>query len=187
MRRAFPILLVALGVVFVGAGGYTVYRGFDARDQVRSELAAQRITTPDDATIPGATVDDAATAQSMADVIGVHTAESTGGRTYAEIGRFLADGGGDTNEEAEAARGPDGQPVRNPLRQMAFEASALRTSLYTSVMAFNVADLVLGLGLMIAVVGFVFTGLGMVFTGAGRRHDPPEPLLARPAMEPVRA
>jgi hypothetical protein len=165
MKKAFPIALIILGFVFLGAGAYTVGRGFDARDQVRDELVTQRITTPADAAIPNARVDDAATARAMADVIQVHAMKSTDGRTYSEMGRFLAVGGGDTNEEAQAVKGADGKAVANPLRNVAFQASALRTSLYTSVMAFNVADLVVGLGLMILVLGLAVGGLGVALGG----------------------
>jgi hypothetical protein len=76
----------------------------------------------------------------------------------------------------------DGKPVANPLRNTAFQASALRTSLYTSVMAFNVSDLVIGLGLMIAVLGLAVGGLGVALAGlaipafARRLHV--EPLAA---------
>ena len=72
MKKAFPIALMILGLVFLGAGIYTVARGFDAKDQVRDELIAQQITTPDDATIPNERVDDAATAKSMAEIIETH-------------------------------------------------------------------------------------------------------------------
>jgi hypothetical protein len=154
-----------LGVVFFAAGGYTLYRGVDAKDQVRDELVAQQIVTTEDASIPNARVDDAATARSMADVIEKHALEATDGRTYAEMGRFLAADGGDTNDEAAAIKGADGKPVANPLRNTAFQASALRTSLYTSVMAFNVADLVVGLGLMIMVLGVAVGGLGVALAG----------------------
>ena len=141
MKKAFPIALIVLGLVFVAAGGYTIARGFDAKDQVRTELIAQNITTPEDATIPNARVDDARTAQSMAAIIGVHALEATGGKTYAELDRD------------------------DPARATAFNAAALRTSLYTSVMAFNVADLVVGLGLMIGVLGLAVGGLGVALAG----------------------
>src|SRR5262245_15622860 len=104
MKKAFPIALMVLGLVFLAAGGYTIVRGFDAKDQVRDELMAQRITTPEDASIPNARVDDAATAESMADIIGTHALEATDGRTYSEIGRYLAADGGDTNDEALALK-----------------------------------------------------------------------------------
>jgi hypothetical protein len=165
MKKAFPIALLALGLVFVVAGGYTVNRGFDARDQVRSELIAQRITTPEDASIPNARVDSAGTAKSMADIIGKHADESTDGKTYAELGRFLAKDGGDTNDAAAAAKSADGKPIANPVRNTAFQASALRTSLYTSVMAFNVAQLVVGLGAMMAALGIAVGGVGVALAG----------------------
>jgi hypothetical protein len=165
MKKAFPIALMVLGLVFLGAGAYTVNRGFDARDQVRTELVAQRITTPEDASIPNARVDSAGTASSMAAIIGHHADEATGGKTYSELGRFLAKTGGDTNDEAAAVKGADGKPVANPVRNTAFQASALRTSLYTSVMAFNVAQLVVGLGAMMLALGVAVGGVGVALAG----------------------
>jgi hypothetical protein len=138
MKKLFPIALIVLGVVFVGAGAYTVFRGFDARQQVESELIAQNIVTPGDASIPNAQVRDIPTAQSMADIIEVHAMNSTGGLTYAEMDR------------------------EDPARQVALNAASLRTSLYTSIMAFEVSTLVMGLGLMIVVMGFAVGGLGVV-------------------------
>jgi hypothetical protein len=155
---------VAVGVAFVIGGAYTIYRGFDAKAQVRAELLDQNIMTPEDASIPNARVQDAATAHAMAEIIGVHAMEATGGRTYAEMGRFLAADGGDTSDETAALLDEEGNPVPNPLRNVAFQASALQTSLHTSHMAFNVADLVIGLGLMITVLGLVIGGVG-VFLG----------------------
>ena len=141
MKKLFPIGLVVLGVVLLVAGGYTAFRGFEAKDLVRDELIAQRITTPEDASIPNARVDDPATAKSMADIIDKHALEATGGKTYSEMDR------------------------EDPKRATAFQASALRTSLYTSVMAFNVGDLVIGLGALIAVLGVAIGGVGIALEG----------------------
>lgn len=165
MKKLFPIALMVLGVVFLGAGAYTVNRGLEAKDEVRAELVAQNITTPGDASIPGVVVNSPATAKSMADIIDKHARAATGDRTYAELGRFLAKDGGDTNDEAQAAVGADGRPVANPVRNVAFQASALRTSLLTSVMAFNLTDLVVGLGLMILVLGLAVGGVGVALAG----------------------
>ena len=165
MKKLFPIALMVLGLVFLGAGVYTVNRGFDAKDQVRSELIAQNITTPADASIPNARVDDVATARSMANVIEHHALEATDGRTYSEMGRFLAADGGDTDDPTLAVTGADGKPVANPLRNTAFQASSLRTSLYTSVMAFEVGNLVIGLGLMVLVLGLAVGGMGVALAG----------------------
>ncbi|HEX7165994.1 MAG TPA: hypothetical protein VF230_03340 [Acidimicrobiales bacterium] len=187
MKKAFPIALMVLGLVFVAGGGYAVFRGLDAKEQVRDELVAQNITLPEDAkelvgATPGARVDDANTAEQMAEIIGIHANESTDGKTYAELGRYLATGGGDTNDAEAAVKGSDGRPVANPIRNVAFQASSLRTSLYTSVMAFNVADLVMGLGLMIGVTGLAVGGLGFALAGLAF------PALARRVhVEPIAA
>ena len=184
IRKLFPIGLMLLGVVFLGAGVYTVTRGFDARDQVRSELVAQNIVTPDDASIPGAQVNSIATAKSMADIIDKHALDSTGGLTYSEMGRFAVESGdpAGTNDPEAALKGADGKPAPNGLRNTAFQASALRTSLYSSVMAFEVANLVTGLGLMIVVLGLAVGGLGVALAGLAI------PALARKVhVEPVAA
>ena len=165
MKKAFPIALMILGLVFVGAGVYTANRGLDAKSQVRGELIAQRVTTPEDASIPNARVDSAATAKSMADIIGHHADETTQGKTYSELGRYLAKDGTDTNEATAALTGADGKPVANPVRNVAFQASSLRTSLYTSVMAFNVAQLVVGLGVMMLALGVAVGGVGVALAG----------------------
>ena len=120
MKKAFPVVLVMVGLAFLSGGIYATVRGFDAKEQVRAELLAQNITTTEDAAIPNARVDDAATANAMADIIGVHAREATGGRTYAEMGRFLTPDGGDTSDEEAALKDEDGNPVANPLRNVAF-------------------------------------------------------------------
>lgn len=167
MKKAFPVILMLMGVVFLAAGAYTVNRGFDAKDQVRDQLVAQNIVTPDDASIPGVTVTNAKTAESMADIIDHHALDATGGLTYSELGRFMAANGdpAGTSNEDDALLGSDGKPVPNGMRNTAFQASALRTSLYTSVMAFNVADLVVGLGLMIGALGVALGGVGVALGG----------------------
>lgn len=167
MKKAFPIALVVLGLILAAAGVYTLTRGLDARAQVRDALVAQNIVTPDDASLPGVQVNDAASAKSMAQVIDKHALESTEGLTYSEMGRFMVEGGdpAGTNDEAEAVIGDNGQPVPNPMRNVAFQASALQTSLYASVMGFEVATLVMGLGALIGVLGLALGGVGVAFAG----------------------
>ena len=181
MKKLFPVALMLLGVVFVAAGVYTVSRGFDAKDQVKSELLAQNITTPEDASIPNARVDDIPTARAMADIIDVHARESTSGLTYAEMGRFMAKDGTPegTSDEKAALLDDQGNPVPNGLRNVAFQASTLRTSLYSSIMAFEVGNLVIGLGAMILVLGLAIGGVGVALGGLAipafsrRLHVPP--------------
>ena len=182
MKKLFPILLIVIGFGFVAGGGYAVYRGLDARDEVRDELVAQNIVTPDDASIPGVVVDDVTSARSMAAIIETHQLESTGGLTFSEMGRFMTPDGdpAGTSNEDEAVIGADGRPVANPLRNTAFQASALRTSLFSSVMAFEISTLVVGIGAMVLILGVAVGGVGVALAAlamprlAHRFHvDPP--------------
>lgn len=167
MKKVFPIALIVLGIVFAASGVYTVTRGLDAKDQVRSALVAQNITTPDDASIPGVQVNSVATAKSMAEIIDRHARDGAGGLTYSEMGRFMTEDGepAGTDDAEAAATTPDGKPVPNPARNTAFQSSALQTSLYASVMGFEVATLVMGLGAMIAALGVALGGVGVAFAG----------------------
>jgi hypothetical protein len=184
VKKLFPILLIGLGLAFLVGGGYATYRGFDARDQVRHELVAQNIVTPDDASIPGVLVDDVATARSMAEIIDHHALDSTGGLTYSEMGRFMTPDGdpAGTSNEDEAVIGADGRPVANPLRNVAFQAATLRTSLYSSVMAFEVSTLVIGIGALLVVLGFAVGGVGVALAGLALPK-----VAARFHVEPVAA
>lgn len=167
MKKAFPIALILFGVILLAGGGYTLSRGFDARSDIKAELVAQNITTPEDASMPNVRVDSAATAKSMADIINHHALESSGGATYSEMGRFMSKDGAPegTSDATLAVVGADGKPVANALRNTAFQASALRTSLLTSVMAFGVTDLILGLGLLILALGLAVAGVGVALAG----------------------
>ncbi len=184
MKKLFPILLIALGVAFTAGGGYAAMRGFDARDQVREELVAQNITTPDDASIPGALVDDVATARSMADIIDHHALESSGGLTYSEMGRFATPDGdpAGTDDEAAALIGDNGRPVANNARNTALTAANLRTSLYSSVMAFEVSTLVIGIGALLVALGFAVGGVGVALAGLALPR-----FAAKVHVEPVAA
>ena len=99
---------------------------------VSNELAEQEIVTPDDACLPGRDVRGPFTAYCQAQVIDEHALEATGGLTYAQL------------------------PRDDPRRETAMQASFLRASLFTSVVAFGVAAMAVAMGLL-----FVLIGLGM--------------------------
>lgn len=61
--------------------------------------------------------------------------------------------GGWTNNSELAAKDANGAPVQNALRNTAKDSAFLRTSLGVATMGFKVADLVMGLGLFLAVLG----------------------------------
>jgi hypothetical protein len=165
--KLFPKLVITLGIVFavlgVAAAGAGVYiRGF-----VGSQLTAQNIITPDDASIPNAEVNSIATALSMAEIIQQHAARYTGDLTYAEMGRFAVESGdpaGTSNAE-EALRDANGNPVPNSARDTQLTAAGLVTSLSLSAMAIGASYGIIALGIAFTVLGVVIAGLGYALLG----------------------
>jgi hypothetical protein len=139
MVRIAGWITIGAAVILIVAGVFTWFT-------VQNQLAAENITVSDDAAFAaGQPVDGPLTAYAQADVINTHTLESTGGKTYAELER------------------------EDPLRETAMTSSFLRASLFTSVVAFGVAALAVGLGVV-----FVFVGLALVSIGS--RLPQPEPV-----------
>ncbi len=96
---------------------------------VSNTLGDQQITTSDDACMPGRRVADPFTAYCEAKVIETHTLESTDGLYYAELERD------------------------DPRRETALTSSFLQASLFTSVLAFGVAAMAVGMGLLFLLIG----------------------------------
>jgi hypothetical protein len=99
---------------------------------VSSTLADQRITIPEDGCLAGSEVRGPFTAYCQAEVIDVHALAATDGMTYAELDR------------------------EDPRRDMAMNASFLQASLFTSILAFGVAAMAGGMGVI-----FILIGLGI--------------------------
>jgi hypothetical protein len=135
---------VAFCVALIVAGLYMVKEARDAHDEVRDALAAEKIVTAEDADIPLAPVDNAAAAKAQADIIQHHILETTGGKTYSEMARD------------------------DPNRPLYLQAVTLRTALMESYLAFKVADLVMGIGAIVALLGLSQVVLG-AYLGYMRR------------------
>lgn len=154
IKRMTAVAAALLGLGLVIAGPVATVQGFDARSQVRAELVAQHIVTPADASVPNTPVTNARMAQVQANIIEKHILESTGGKTYAQMTRT------------------------DPKRAVAASGEALRTSLLSAVLAENVANLVIGLGVFLTALGLVMGLIAAVFW----RDDPAT--LVFPAHEP---
>jgi hypothetical protein len=159
---AASVMLVAFGIgaIVIGATGLST---------VRDEIAAQNITATDDAAEltdgrleAGQAIKTGAQARAFADIMEHHTLESTSGKRYAEMGRFLTASGEDTSDEALAAKGPDGRPVENGLRNLWVTETALTTALNTSFFAERVAyfSIVMGIAMLLTGIGFLVLTLG---------------------------
>jgi hypothetical protein len=125
-----------LGILVVIAGVVLSVSGVVAYFAVRTNLSQERISVSSDAPFfADDPVDGPWTAYMEAEMINQHYLESTGGKTYAELGRD------------------------DPLRQTAMTASFLRASLFTSVVAFGVSVMAFGLGVVFILVGWAVLAL----------------------------
>ena len=123
LPRLLGLIVIIFGAIFFVAGAATW-------TAVSVNLKAENITVSDDAAaFAGGAVDTPWEAFAQADIIKHHALDATGGKTYAELDK------------------------EDPLRAVAMNGSFLRASLFTSVVAFGVALLVMGLGVVLAVTG----------------------------------
>jgi hypothetical protein len=125
-----------VAIFSVAAGALMIVVGITSYFLVQRELSEENITVSDDADrFAGEPVEGPLTAYSEAMVIKKHALEIGGGLTYAEL------------------------PQDDPNRDAVQDASFLRASLFTSVVAFGVAVLVAGLGLLFVLVGLALLGI----------------------------
>lgn len=130
MRRTAYIASIIIGVLLIVGGTGTYVL-------VSNTLAEQNITVSDDAScLAGDEVNGPFSAYCEAQIIDEHALDATGGLTYAEL------------------------PRDSELRPVAMNASFLRASLFTSVVAFGVA----AMGILTGIL-FVLIGLGMKDVG----------------------
>jgi hypothetical protein len=93
-------------------------------------------------------------AKCFASYMRIHTFEATGGRTYAQMGRFLTKDGKETSDTKLAAKDPKtGQPVENGLRNLWVTETALTNALNTSFFAEQVALFGIIVGIALVLVG----------------------------------
>src|SRR5215207_6751236 len=165
--RLFPKMVIAVGIAFAIAGLVAAGAGIYIRMFVGQQLAAQQITTPEDASIPNTPVTGMATALSMANIIQHHAADSSKGLTYAQIGRFAVESGdpAGTNKADEALKDANGKPVANQARNTQLTAAGLVTSLSLSAMAIGAAYGAIALGVAFTMLGIVVAGLGYALLG----------------------
>ena len=160
---AASVVLIAIGAGSIGVGAW----GFN---EVRDNLARENIVGTPDSSIPGQKVDTGSEARAFAVVMRTHALEATGGRTYAEMGRFLDPQGKETSDEAKAAKDPKtGQPVPNRARDLWVTETALSTALNVAFMGERLAlfGMAMGIALLLTGVGFLVLTLG----GALRRAE----------------
>ena len=122
---------LALGLLFVGLGAMFIFTGLEAKDTIRVALMEENVITSADAVefgVPaGVLVNDATTAEAQAEVIKMHSFDRYG--RYSDMDRD------------------------DPNRAAYIKGLTLRNSLNMAVMGFGIADLAIGTGAMIILMG----------------------------------
>lgn len=140
------------GIVSVLAGIIMVLAGIGTYATVSAQLSSENITVPDDAAfLQGAHVSGPFSAFAQADIINEHALQISEGKTYAELGDLATQAEEDGDQELA--------DQYSEARATVMNASFLRASLFTSVVAFGVAALVIGLGVLFALLGWGLLGL----------------------------
>jgi hypothetical protein len=168
---------LAAGVVLIAFGAAAIYMGVDGRDTVRDSIKQEQIVFGD-ATDPavakhaeqwaGEQVTTGDQARAFALVMREHTLESTGGLTYAQMGRFQSAAKPDdptgTSDEAAAAKDEAGQPIANGARNIWVTETALTTALNTSYMAeqLSIFGIVVGVALLLTGIGLMILAVAVL-------------------------
>jgi len=168
-------ILVAFGIaaLVLGVNGRTEVRTDVKREQVVGEpdmnktailaeakaagLPASILATLPTCNVSGKPINSGPRAKCFASYMRIHTLEATGGKTYAQLGRYLTKDGKDTNDVALAATDPKtGQPVANGKRDLWVTELAISTALNTSFFAEQVSlfSIVVAVALLLSGFGF---------------------------------
>ncbi len=188
-RSIFAYGGIAASLILVVFGVAAIIIGFQGRAEVQNTLEREQITVSADAkNYAGQIVDNGAKARAQADVIRAHQLESSGGLTYAQMGRFATEDGNPagTNSADEAAKNAQGQPVPNSVRAQWVTATALSTSLNTAYFAEQVGlfAIVMGFALMLTGVGFAVLTFGALWV---HKEDTAEDIAPAKAGKPSTA
>jgi hypothetical protein len=174
---------IVASIVLIAFGIGSIYTGFDGRERVRDDLAAEQIIGTPDSTIPNEKVDTGKEAEAFAAVTRKHTLEATGGKTYAELPRAVYKDGGKPvpDEQAEAAL-KSGEAMNNPLRELWLDQISLSTALNTAYFAESVSlfAIVMGFALLLTGVGFGVVSIRLLTGGVQRQVVRSQPSAARP-------
>ena len=154
--RVLGILTVIAGLVFVVAGAVTW-------GAVASNLAAEKITvSPDAAHFGNQAVNSPWTAWYQADAIKHHSLKASNNLTYAELGAAITAKQNDLKSQgmsdADIAKNSDVVALQSQ-RTTVMTGSFLRSSLFTSVIAFGVAFFAFGVGVVSLLVGWAILRL----------------------------
>ena len=134
----WSMAVALVGLLFVGLGLFFVMKGLHAKSGIRAALKDENVATTEGGAVSRMPVVDAKTAAAQADVIKQHIRE--------EYGRF-----------SDMARD-------DPNRDHYIRGLSLQNALNLAVIGFGVADLAIGNGVVIILLGVATLGFGLPAT-----------------------
>ena len=181
---------LAAGIVLILFGIGSLWLSIDSRMTVQDELSAEKIVGSPDMSPEGITpavqeagledvveipdcdvaeeeIDTGDEARCFAQYMRIHALESSGGMTYAEMGRFVSaddpSNPAGTSDEAAALKDEGGKPVANAARNTWVTETALSTALNMSYMASQISlfGIVVGIALVLTGIGLVILALAV--------------------------
>lgn len=175
-------VLIALGIVVIilGAWGFSFTRDHIQREGITFGPATDPAVQKHAEQWAGEPVDTGRKALAMAEIMREHTLAGTGGLTYAEMGRYQSAANPDdakgTNDEAEAAKDENGQPISNGARNIWVTETALATSLDMGFMSemLSIFSIIVGIALLLTGIGLVILALAVF----GRWRPVAQPVAA---------
>ena len=195
-RRILEYGGVAAGVLMIAFGIGSLVLGLNARSTVGDELTREHIVGSDDMNpaeiekavqeaglsdvpIPSCDVAEkeiktGSDARCFAQYMRIHALESSGGNTYAQMGRYVAESDPNdpkgTSDEEAAAKDESGEPISNGARNTWVTETALATALNVSYMAEQIGlfSVVVGIALLLSGIGFIILALIVLGKGASK-------------------
>lgn len=188
LRKVLEYGGMLAGVVLIAFGIGALILSFNARSTVTDELTREQIVGSEDMSpsaiqagiqeagltnvsapscdVAGEQITNGDEARCFAQYMRIHALESSGGLTYAEMGRFVAaddpENPAGTSDAAAALTDEEGNPVSNSARNTWVTETALTTALNQSYMASQLAlfGIVVGVALILAGIGFLVLAIG---------------------------
>ena len=211
-RKIFEYGGIAAGVILIAFGVASLVMSVNGRSTVQDSLKQEAIVgspdmnpdaiakeakdagLPASITLPTCNVADKAIetgsdARCFASYMRIHALESTGGLTYAQMGRYQSKADptnpAGTNDENAAMVDANGNPVSNGARNVWVTETALATALNVSYLAENLAlfGVVVGIALLLSGIGFLVLAIG----GALRHAEATEAKTITPPAAPAAA
>lgn len=150
LLKVSSILAIITGVILISGGVWGIVFTY-------KNVAREKITTPEDASIPKALVRGPLTLKSQADIIRAHTLKTTGGKTFSEMPRQIPK----LDQAGAPVLDDSGKVVMVPniARDMWVTATTLTTALNLGIVTYAFSGIIILLGLISIWTGIVFSFL----------------------------